>query len=155
MKTLILAVLLCSITAAGQAKTSTSSGGWTWGGNGGSGTMSTSATANYSNCDSITASYTGGWKPIATAPKTGVTVEVLQTYGIAPWYGLFKWNKDTNMWQDAIDPRKGVGEECAFWRPTQSTPTTYREPTGGAQNSVEYWCRAAHRPYNKKKDACD
>lgn len=107
-------------------------------------------------CDSINASYSGGWKPVATAPRDGTVVEMLETYGIAPWYGRFKWVKGD--WISADDPNRGVHEDsCLFWRPLPKIAKgkPYVDPTNGQQNSTEYWCRAARKPYNKKKDACE
>lgn len=34
----------------------------------------------------------GPWQSMDTAPKNGVVIEIMNTYGIAPWYGLFKWS---------------------------------------------------------------
>lgn len=45
-------------------------------------------------CDSSNAASNGGWKRMASAPRDGTTVEMLETYGVAPWYGIFRWTKD-------------------------------------------------------------
>jgi hypothetical protein len=44
-------------------------------------------------CISIAAASNGGWQPVSTAPRDGTVVEMLETYGVAPWYGIFKWTK--------------------------------------------------------------
>jgi hypothetical protein len=121
-------------------------------------------------CDSIGASFSGGWKQINSAPHDGTVVEIMQTYGIAPWYGRFKWTKEVYIpdqngvphreilqnpeWVNLDEPGHSVGEECAFWRPLKPNDKPYVDPTGGAQKSVAYWCDAIHRPYDKKRDAC-
>jgi len=135
------------------------------------------------NCDSMTASISGGWQPISTAPRDGRTVEILNTYGVAPWYGLFKWTKsydaevttfDGNMrseksvtriehltdskpsWHSVTQLNTGLAEgfdSCLFWRPYKGTGK-YVDPTGGAQNTIAYWCAHVGLAYDKKKDAC-
>ncbi len=104
-------------------------------------------------CSSLNASHQGGWKPEKTAPHDGTVVEMLETFGIAPWYDIFKWK--SGRWQSVSRPDHGVGvDECLFWRPYKPTGNPYTDPTGGAQNSVEYWCRAAGVPYDKKTGYC-
>jgi hypothetical protein len=120
-------------------------------------------------CDSANAAYSGGWKPASSAPRNGTTVEMMETYGIAPWYGQFKWSMDasavedgkvvhyktaTPSWVSVDNPGHGVSDDaCLFWRPTK-TPAKYVDPTKGAQQSVAYWCAAMKRPYDKKTDSC-
>ena len=131
-----------------------------------------SVSASAQQCDSIAAASYGGWQPVKTAPRDGTTVEMMETYGVAPWYGLFKWiRRETEIkstdgkvyhfkdkepsWVSLEDPNKGVVEDsCLFWRPYKRVGT-YVDPTGGAQKSVAYWCAAMHLRYNKKKDACE
>ena len=129
------------------------------------------ASASAQRCDSIVAVSHGGWQPISLAPRDGTTIEMLETYGVAPWYGLFKWTRyrvalDLDgkfhvftaiepSWIGADNPTRGVQEDsCLFWRPYKGTGK-YVDPTGGAQNSMAYWCAAIYRRYNKKKDACE
>lgn len=132
-------------------------------------------------CDSYSASINGDWKRIATAPRDGTKVEILQTYGVAPWYDLFYWRKKgtkyvqtvhysidgksagdrqetfvetKGSWASADRPGHSVIESsCLFWRPYKG-PDEYVDPTGGAQNSVAYWCAAEHLQYDPKKDVC-
>lgn len=111
--------------------------------------------AHAQTCDSIAASYGGNWQPVSTAPRDGTTVEMLETFGVAPWYGLFKWTKDDG-WMRADGSSQGVMENyCLFWRPYKPAPTTpYVDPTGGAQDKVAYWCAYMHIAYDPKTDAC-
>ncbi len=124
-------------------------------------------------CYSIAASSYGGWKPAKFAPHDGTVVEMMETYGVAPWYGLFKWTKDhisvwgngpdkgkkthfdaAPSWVGVSDPESGVDEdECLFWRPYKSSGK-YVDPTNGAQRSIAYWCLAVHRPYDPKTNLC-
>ncbi len=122
-------------------------------------------------CSSGAASNYGGWKPAATAPHDGTVVEMMQTYGVAPWYGIFKWTKevlaiqgsalkpfqtDSPTWVQQDNPGHYVSEDaCLFWRPyKKAAGGKYVDPTGGAQNSVAYWCAAMHVQYDSKKDRC-
>ncbi len=125
----------------------------------------------HGSCDSIRFAASGGWMPSATAPHNGTVVEMMQTFGIAPWYGLFKWSDVTTSmsghgpvqiklsspeWVSADGQHGGMsGLECAFWRPYKKPETEkYTDPTGGAQNSVAYWCAAAHVAYDPKTGYC-
>ncbi len=128
------------------------------------------------NCMSVAAASYGNWKPAKSAPHDGTVVEMMETYGVAPWYGLFKWTTERWIkWHTTSNPEgsfrhfvspkpswvnvdrtdQGVSEDaCLFWRPYSGTDK-YIDPTGGLQNSVAYWCVAMHRPYNAKKDRCE
>ena len=110
------------------------------------------ASAQQYRCDSIGASFTGGWKTVDSAPRDGTVVEMLQTYGVAPWYDLFGW-KD-GAWISATKPNRGVLETCLFWRPFSGDVSKYVDPTGGAQYTTKYQCDAMRLPYDKKKDVC-
>lgn len=134
-------------------------------------------------CDSVQAASSGGWKPIISAPRDGTTVELLETYGIAPWYGLFKWTKEQQAefkestgankgsrsgeriysyaaeasWVSVDKPGTGVSEDsCLYWRPYKKSGKAdkYVDPTNGAQHTTAYWCAALHLPYDKKTDSC-
>jgi len=117
-------------------------------------------------CDSINAALSSGWKPAKTAPHNGTIVEMMQTYGVAPWYGIFRWTRviksQTGTFKlpkptwVAVD-RIGhyVDEDaCLFWRPYRSIGKFYVDPTGGAQNSIAYWCAAVRMHYDEKTDRC-
>lgn len=118
-----------------------------------SGTVTTSTTLNSSKrCDSHI-SMSDGWKTMASAPRDGTVVELAETYGVAPWYGIYKF-KDKG-WQKTSDPNSGVSEDnCLFWRPYKGDASKYKDPTGGKQQSVKYWCDAMHIKYDPKKDVC-
>ena len=105
---------------------------------------------------------------MASAPRDGTVVEMMETYGTAPWYGRFRWTKDhtvtdaggkmmhfqaTESWVNVDEPGYVVGEEYLLWRPYTGTGK-YIDPTNGAQKSVAYWCASMHRPYDKKTKSC-
>jgi hypothetical protein len=136
------------------------------------GTPAISLSPSLSQCDSYRMIDQSEWKPIKDAPHDGTTVEIVETYGVAPWYGLYKWTKDavaTDLstgktshfqmenpsWRSVDTPGGGVSADdgCLFWRPYKGG-ITYTDPTGGAQKSVAYWCTAMHAEYDAKKDAC-
>jgi hypothetical protein len=104
------------------------------------------------------------WKSIQTAPRDGTIVELKNTYGIAPWYGIFRWtskikvtsqDQDGNQtvseidqgsptWVSVDNPGSGVDDgDHLQWRPYSGNPDAYVDPTGGAQKTGEYWRRAA------------
>ena len=94
-----------------------------------------------------------GWTPISTAPKDGTVIEVRCTFGVAPWYGLYFWKKEIffnnagrheGRWCKSGDENRGFDPDDRFfsWRNTNQTSTQYVDPTGGAQNTEEYWRRA-------------
>jgi hypothetical protein len=144
--------------------------------------MALSTFAGAQRCDSVSMALTGDWKPGASAPRDGRIIEIMETYGIAPWYARVKWLKkgqtyktiitiddgkghqttqpytateSTGRWMEVDDPAGGPSDdECLFWRPTKQTGKSYDDPTHGAQKSVAYWCSAMHRPYDSKTDSC-
>jgi hypothetical protein len=111
-------------------------------------------------CLTVAAAGYGGWRPIASAPRDGTVVEALITYGFAPWYGLFKWEKNiafgnTRTWIRVDKPHSGVSENnCLFWRPYKSTGKPYVDPTNGTQDTVAYQCTYMHLSYDAFKDRC-
>lgn len=93
----------------------------------------------------------GDWRDMASAPRDGTTIEVRCTYGIAPWYGLYKWAAapygGTEGWRKVSDENSSFTEDPSFsWRPYDGDPGSYVDPTGGAQNTRNYWLRAAGYP---------
>jgi hypothetical protein len=109
------------------------------------------------DCYSLSASYNGVWKPLSTAPKDGSVVEILETRGYAPMYGLFRWGDFGGMqsWVSVKESNIGHSDTaCAFWRPYTGNPRTYVDPTGGRQNTTKYWCDAERLRYDAKKDRC-
>jgi hypothetical protein len=104
------------------------------------------------------------WKPIQTAPKDGTVIEIKNNYGIVPWYGLFRWTKQHSFqtteengkqitltsetekpeWVSVDHPGTSVDDGPHLeWRPYNGNPTHYVDPTNGAQETDEYWKRAA------------
>lgn len=105
-------------------------------------------------CGSIGAATVGHWKPLEDAPHDGTIVEVNNTYGVAPTYGIFRF-KD-GSWAE-VAPQKDMGlisERCQFFRPFTGDPDKYVDPTNGAQMKTKYWCDAMRLRYNAKKDVC-
>lgn len=132
----------------------------------------------YRQCSSISAANSGDWKPIDRLPKQfrdGRAVELMETFGIAPWYGLFKWTNKVVAASSICDTKghckempaeeitvdygwhsasNGIDEDnCLFWREYNGSDH-YVDPTGGAQNGIAYWCRAAGEKYNPKTNTC-
>ena len=166
--TLTLAVLLCAHAADDRLSIPTAASSVS------SVTVGTTISSghSYSTCESISAASSGEWKSVDSAPRDGTSVEMLETYGIAPWYGLFRWTTDeaafeintgkvmhfknrTPSWQAVDNPGHSVVEDnCLFWRPYHGSGSAYVDSTRGAQQSVAYWCAYLHRAYDAKKDAC-
>lgn len=111
-----------------------------------------------------------GWQPISSAPRDGTIIEICCTFGVAPWYGLYKWeggeqcsNQNQSLahglagmqgspgrqgrdWVDVRDPLKSVTDgDYLQWRPTNATAESYVDPTHGAQETTEYWLQACKR----------
>lgn len=87
-----------------------------------------------------------GWRSMSDAPRDGSIIEVRCTYGVAPWYGLFQWIVPSYggkaEWCKVGCEASGFTESDEFsWRPYASSGK-YVDPTGGAQDSPEYWLRA-------------
>lgn len=99
----------------------------------------TNQTGNYASYATSLAGMSANWQPIITAPRDGTLIETRCEYGVAPWYGVFRW-KD-GRWQSE-DGVTGVGETRLSWRPLTQHSWPYVDPTGGAQNTNEYWLRA-------------
>lgn len=94
---------------------------------------------------------TFGWMDFNDAPTDGTVIEVKCTYGVAPWYGLFLW--DGERWQDARQPHGGIkGGEHFKWRPFNGDVKAYVDPTGGMQDTTEYWRGAAAAKYGLPVD---
>lgn len=83
-----------------------------------------------------------GWNNITAAPRDGTVIEIQNNWGIAPTYGLYKWAQGRG-WVDAADDCRGVGDgDHLSWRKHGGSVDGYRDPTGGAQDTQEYWDRA-------------
>lgn len=97
--------------------------------------------------------HSNGWRSMDTAPRDGTVVELENRYGIAPWYGLFRWTAEHHGYTDtqpswimATDPRSSVSNDASLrWRPFNGDVAEYTDPTNGAQVTREYWLEAARR----------
>ncbi|KKM22606.1 hypothetical protein LCGC14_1623560 [marine sediment metagenome] len=82
------------------------------------------------------------WRDITEAPRDGTVIEIQNNYGVAPTFRLSKW-VSARGWVDATDENMGTSDGPHLsWRPFDGDPTVYVDPTGGAQNTNEYWLRA-------------
>jgi hypothetical protein len=116
-------------------------------------TLSSSMSSGWTKTCSSRINLSDGWKSMDSAPRDGTVVELAETYGIAPWFGLHKFVD--GRWQSTSDSRMGVYEDnCLYWRPHEGAAKSYVDPTGGKQNSIKYWCDAMHIGYDPKKDVC-
>ena len=110
------------------------------------------------------------WRSMDTAPRDGTIVELKCTYGVAPWFGLHRW---TNEMSYIIEGERKtykvehptwvkVAESCfcstvsdessLSWRPYESDPKQYIDPTRGAQNDPAYWRAATAKSYGLRAD---
>jgi hypothetical protein len=100
------------------------------------------------------------WLTMESAPRDGTIVEVRCTYGVAPWYGLYRWTNTNSPaaecgyeWTKATDSNMSVlDESCLMWRPYQGDVAAYVDPTGGAQDSGAYWRAAVAKKYGLPDD---
>ena len=100
-----------------------------------------------------------GWRSMTTAPGDGTIVELKNTFGVAPWYGIYKWTDEMQSrendwsltafklqkptWADMRQPGISISEEERLqWRPFTGIAGGYVDPTGGAQDTPLYWRRA-------------
>lgn len=88
----------------------------------------------------------GGWLSMDTAPRDGSVVEIKNSYGILPTYGLHRWAEDfpgsgRKGWQSATNPHMGLGdsEHVYQWRPYAGEPSDYVD----YNPSEAEWVRAA------------
>ncbi len=94
-----------------------------------------------------------GFQSMESAPRDGTFIEICCQYGVAPWYGVFKW--DGSGWRNG---KSGVSEGSFLsWRPVKNGSKDYIDPTGGAQNTRNYWLQACGYPpvQNGNKDMRD
>lgn len=107
---------------------------------------------------------------MSTAPRDGTVVEIKCSYGVAPWYGLFRWTDEqvvtardgTKMafktkdpsWVGVDRPGHGLcsGDDSLQWRPHDGNAEAYVDPTGGAQSDPAYWRAAVARKYGLPAD---
>lgn len=114
------------------------------------------------------ASQSDGWSPMDTAPKDGTVIEIRCTYGVAPWYGLFRWTGErsamdqngerhpfttTPTWVRFGNDSSSVDGGSSFtWRPYKGDTASYVDPTGGMHDSAAYWRGAVAAKYGKPLD---
>lgn len=111
-------------------------------------------------CPAVRYALGGDWKPVATAPRNGTVIEMMQAFGAAPWYGIYKWSpmgdglESPMKWMKADEPNMAVTETpCLFWRQYSKTGK-YVDPTNGAQSTKAYWCEPVGARYDAKNDRC-
>lgn len=104
------------------------------------------------------------WNPMVSAPRDGTIIELCCTYGVQPWYGLFRWTSTIEVltmqgedvtislgepgWFGVDGRRRGQGvmeEAPRQWRPYEGDPNTYVDPTHGAQETHAYWLTGTRR----------
>jgi hypothetical protein len=86
-----------------------------------------------------------GWNNINAAPRDGTVIEIQNNWGVAPWFGLYKWVGGRG-WQDAADERSSVSDgEHLSWRSYSGDLVAYVDPLNGAQDTMEYWDDAVVR----------
>ena len=90
------------------------------------------------------------WQHMSSAPRDGTIIETRCTYGVAPWYGLHKW--DGARWVSP-DGLSGVtGESTLAWRPHNGDVAAYIDPTNGFQDDPKYWRQAVAVKYGLPKN---
>lgn len=110
----------------------------------------------------------GDWHSMESAPRDGTIIEVRCTYGVAPWYGIFRWTDEMSYqnqdgtttklkgeprWTKVGDDASGFTEDGTFtWRPYRNDGAAYVDPTGGFQNDPRYWRQAVSRKYGLPLD---
>jgi hypothetical protein len=98
------------------------------------------------------------WQHMSTAPRDGTVVELMCTYGVAPWYGIYRWTDEGYIrgknglepykhskpqWISVLPGRGSPFDESSLkWRPYTGEASNYVDPTGGQQDDMAYWRRA-------------
>lgn len=112
------------------------------------------------------------WRSMDSAPRDGTVIEIMCTYGVAPWYDLVKWTNEYKAWcvggddaghyitMTSSEPSwrsvtKGsspASESSLKWRPYNGDPANYVDPTGGMQDDMAYWRGAVAAKYGLPLD---
>ena len=107
------------------------------------------------------------WRPMGSAPRDGTVIEIRCSYGVAPWYKLYRWGTTYSAHSnDGIVEFEGEPHWCAVpsdgssftedatfnWRPYNGDPQNYSDPTGGFQNDPAYWRGAVAAKYGLPLD---
>lgn len=117
---------------------------------------------------SLTSTF-GSWQTMGSAPRDGTWVEIKNSYGVAPYFGLARWTTDGlaqgseglvpfqhEKPQWVTDDGGGYGSEDKLtWRPYDGDIKAYVDPTNGMQNSPAYWRGAVCAEHGLPVDAME
>ena len=88
------------------------------------------------------------WQSMASAPRDGAIIEIKNSYGLLPTYGLFRWESSSAFpgqgWRSALPDRGGLmdgSENQLRWRPYSGDPSAYVDYSP----SMDEWRRAMSR----------
>lgn len=88
-----------------------------------------------------------GWNDIRDAPRDGTPIEIQNNWGVAPHFGVCRWDEKWSSWQYVDRPNSGMSDGPHLsWRPYNGNAANYVDPTGGAQDTQAYWLEACGRP---------
>lgn len=102
-----------------------------------------------------------GWRSMESAPRDGTMIEIQNNWGVAPWFGRFRWNDEDGRWRQVgseVFNEEGrliqwsacdADGDWLSWRPAPQHDGVYVDPTGGAQFTSEYWLQACGIPAPK------
>lgn len=109
------------------------------------------------------------WRTMDSAPRDGTVIEIQNNYGVAPWYGIFRYGGKMTIesctlesdgttffpcdnpkfvevdagdsWVSVDRPGHGLDpKDERYWKWRPHTDSApYVDPTGGAQNTAAYW----------------
>lgn len=103
-------------------------------------------------CQSAGAARTGGWRSMAFAPHDGSVVELLETYTLVPWQGLFRFRQGTSDWKNAGGETSIVDSVCLYWRPF--LVTGHEVLNGEDEDILSYTCSPRQPLFDPKKNRC-
>lgn len=120
--------------------------------------------------------YTTGpdaWLGMSSAPRDGTVIEIRNSYGVVPWYSIFRWSDEMMVqcyrsetmpdgtlrkidlgfqltklgaprWVDVDRPGHSVdANDERYLHWRPASDGAYVDPTNGAQNTAGYWLKAA------------
>lgn len=99
----------------------------------------------------------GGWRSMSEAPTDGTVIEVKNSAGVAPHYGLHSWRVDRfgdPQWYDFQSHPTffDAGNPRFSWRPYSGDIAQYVDPTHGAQDKMAYWRGASAASHGLRPD---